>query len=75
MVAGHDKELAKIDTAIGAAADPDLQTMLKSTKPVLQRHSDQAKDLQKSPQASADKTPETPDKTMDKTMDKQPTQR
>jgi predicted outer membrane protein len=55
MVAGHDKELAKIDTSIGAAADPDLQTMLKSTKPVLQRHSDQAHDLQKNPQASLDK--------------------
>ena len=55
MVAGHDKELAKIDTAIGAAADPDLQTMLKSTKPVLQRHSDQAHDLQKNPTAALDK--------------------
>jgi len=55
MVAGHDKELAKIDVSIGAASDPDLQTMLKSIKPVLQRHSDQAHDLQKNPQASADK--------------------
>jgi putative membrane protein len=55
MVSGHDKELARIDTSIGAATDPDLQTMLKSIKPVLQRHSDQARDLQKnSPQASAD---------------------
>lgn len=55
MVAGHDKELAKIDVAIGGAADSDLQTLLKSTKPVLQRHSDQAHDLQKNPQASLDK--------------------
>jgi putative membrane protein len=55
MVAGHDKELAKIDVAIGAASDSDLQTLLKTTKPVLQRHSDQAHDLQKNPQASADK--------------------
>lgn len=55
MVSGHDKELARIDVSIGAAGDPDLQTMLKSVKPVLQRHSDQARDLQKSsPQASAD---------------------
>jgi len=60
MVAGHDKELAKIDTSIGAAADPDLQTMLKSTKPVLQRHSDQAHDLQKNPQASLDKSADKP---------------
>jgi putative membrane protein len=56
MLAGHDKELAKIDVSIGAAADPDLQTMLKAVKPVLQRHADQARDLQKnSPQASADR--------------------
>jgi predicted outer membrane protein len=55
MVAGHDKELAKIDVAIGGAGDSDLQTLLKSTKPVLQRHSDQAHDLQKNPQASIDK--------------------
>jgi len=66
MVAGHDKELAKIDTSIGAASDPDLQTMLKSVKPVLQRHSDQAHDLQKNgPQASADK-PDRPDKPIEK---------
>jgi predicted outer membrane protein len=55
MATGHDKELAKIDVSIGAATDPDLQSMLKSTKPVLQRHADQARDLQKNPQASADK--------------------
>lgn len=61
MVSGHDKELAKIDVSIGAATDPDLQTMLKSIKPVLQRHSDQAHDLQKSPQASADRTSDRPD--------------
>jgi putative membrane protein len=54
MAAGHDKELAKIDVAMGAATDPDLQSMLKATKPVLQRHADQARDLQKNPQAAAD---------------------
>jgi putative membrane protein len=53
MATGHDKELAKIDTSIGAVTDPDLQAMLKTVKPVLQRHADQARDLQKSPQASA----------------------
>jgi len=55
MVAGHDKELAKIDVSTGAASDPDLQTMLKSIKPVLQRHSDQAHDLLKNAQAALDK--------------------
>lgn len=53
MAADHDKELAKIDVAMGAATNPDLQSLLKATKPVLQRHADQARDLQKNPQASA----------------------
>ena len=53
MVTGHDKELTKIDVAISGAADSDLKSMLQSVKPVLQRHADQARDLQKSPQASA----------------------
>lgn len=48
MAMGHDKELAKIDTSIGATTDTDLQTILKATKPVLQRHADTARDLQKS---------------------------
>ena len=61
MSSGHDKELAKIDVSIGAATDPDLQTMLKSVKPVLQRHADQARDLQKnSPQASANEPMKLP---------------
>lgn len=57
MVSGHDKELAKIDVSIGAAGDPDLQTMLKAVKPVLQRHADEARDLQKNVQASNEQTP------------------
>jgi putative membrane protein len=52
MVADHDKELARIDTAISSATDPDLQNMLKTVKPVLQRHADQARDLQNNAQAS-----------------------
>ncbi|HEY0191247.1 MAG TPA: DUF4142 domain-containing protein [Kofleriaceae bacterium] len=47
MSQDHDKELAKVDTAISTATDPDLQAWLKATKPVLQRHSDQARDLLK----------------------------
>jgi putative membrane protein len=53
MVSGHDKELTKIDVAISGATDADLKSMLQSVKPVLQRHADQARDLEKSPQASA----------------------
>jgi predicted outer membrane protein len=52
MAADHDKVLARIDVAIGAATDTDLQNMLKAVKPVLQRHADQARDLQKNTQAS-----------------------
>ena len=75
MVAGHDKELAKIDAAIGSATDPDLQTMLKSVKPVLQRHADQARDLQKnSPQASADKPPMDKPSEAAKPVDKLPSE-
>lgn len=54
MVTGHDKELTRIDTSMSAANDPDLKGLLVATKPVLQRHADAARDLQKSPQASLD---------------------
>ena len=54
MVTGHEKEVARIDTAINTtSSDQDFQTFLKSVKPVLQRHEDEARELQKSPQASA----------------------
>jgi putative membrane protein len=60
MVSGHDKELTKIDVSISSAGDPDLKSLLQSVKPVLQRHADQARDLQKSPQASADQPAKLP---------------
>ena len=47
MVDGHDKELAKIDSEVGQVNDSDLATMIKDIKPVLQRHADQARDLEK----------------------------
>jgi len=53
MVTGHEKEIAKIDLALAATTDPDLQTLLKSVRPVFQRHADQARELQKAaPQAT-----------------------
>lgn len=58
MVAGHDKELTKIDVAISGAGDADLKSLLQGVKPVLQRHADQARDLQKSPQASTNMPPD-----------------
>jgi putative membrane protein len=61
MVTGHDKELTKIDPALSAAVDPELQAMLKTVKPMLQRHADQARDLQKNLQTpSASSTSPTP---------------
>jgi putative membrane protein len=65
MVDGHDKELAKIDVAINAASNTDLQNMLKNVKPVLQRHADQARDLQKGPQAAIE-VPSPPERPIDK---------
>lgn len=54
MTKDHDKELTKIDAAMGTVTDSELKAMLTTVKPVLQRHSDQARDLQKNaPQASA----------------------
>jgi putative membrane protein len=68
MVTGHEKEISRLDMSITAASDPELQSMLKSVKPVLQRHADQARDLQKSPQASNLPTD-------DKPIEKLPSQR
>jgi predicted outer membrane protein len=47
MVAGHDKEIVRIDAAIAQATDNDLQASLKQFKPMLQRHADMARDLEK----------------------------
>jgi putative membrane protein len=60
MVSGHDKEIAKVTTAIDTCTDPDLRTLLTALKPVLQRHADDARNLQKSPQASLDRPSDQP---------------
>ena len=53
MVQGHEKELVRADAAMASIQDPDLQSFVKDMRPVLQRHVDQARDLQKgNPQAS-----------------------
>jgi len=52
MVTDHDKAIAWIETSIGTASDPDLRALLTSFKPVLQRHADEARNLQKTPPAS-----------------------
>jgi putative membrane protein len=56
MVDGHEKELAKVDTNKSLATNADLRQMLDDAKPMLQRHADQARDLQKS-NAQASTTP------------------
>lgn len=47
MVQDHEKELAKLDAAMGSIENQDLATILKDIKPALQKHADQARDLQK----------------------------
>jgi len=53
-VTSHEKELARIDSAMSSVTDPDLKSLLQAVKPMLQRHADQARDLLKSPQAAID---------------------
>jgi len=47
MVVAHEREMAKLDTFISSATDADLKTALQDVKPVMQKHVDSAKDLQK----------------------------
>jgi predicted outer membrane protein len=53
MLEGHENELAKTDSLIATATDPDLKKMLETRRSMLQRHADGARELLKtSPQAS-----------------------
>jgi putative membrane protein len=47
MQTGHDSELGKLTVAIPTIQDMDLQTKMKDLQPVLQRHADTARELQK----------------------------
>lgn len=47
MAADHDREITKIDADIAVVTDADLKAALQKTKPVLQKHADDAKSLQK----------------------------
>jgi putative membrane protein len=47
MATAHDAEVAKITADIGLVENKDLATMLKNIKPVLEKHADIAKKLQK----------------------------
>lgn len=55
---GHAEVIANLDSKMSGIKNPDLAAMLKDQRPVLQRHLDAARDLQKSaPTASVDKKP------------------
>jgi len=47
MYDGHTKEVAKIDAAISSGSDADVKDLLGKIKPVVQKHADDAKDLNK----------------------------
>jgi len=47
MLAAHEREMAKLDTFISSAGDADLKTTFENVKPVMQKHVDTAKELQK----------------------------
>ena len=52
MVMGHEKVLATLDTAKGMVTSDELKTAIDNVKPTVQKHADQARDLQKNnPQA------------------------
>ena len=52
MVMGHEKVLAKLDTAMGMVTSDELKEAITNVKPTVQKHADQARDLQKAaPQA------------------------
>ena len=47
MISDHDADIGKVDAAIASSKDADLVTFLKATRPVLQKHADAARELQK----------------------------
>ena len=46
MQKAHDAELAKADANLAIANDAELKSMLEGAKPVLQKHADEARNLQ-----------------------------
>jgi putative membrane protein len=59
MQVAHDTEVVKLDAALPGIKDPDLAIKMKDLRPVLQRHADTARELNKNaPTASV-----TPGKT------------
>jgi len=53
VIADHDKEVMKTELAITTAKDPDLVKFLQNVKPTLQKHADNARELQKASEVSS----------------------
>lgn len=60
MITGHDREVGRIEVDIVAARDPGLADMLKKVKPVLQRHADAARELQRGQPTASSTNPRSP---------------
>lgn len=66
VVTNHEMELGKLDSTIAEAQDPDLKKMLEDTRPVLQRHVDKARELQKQTEQVGSIEGESRDRSRDK---------
>ena len=52
MVAGHEREVTKLEADIAVVESKDLAKLLAKVKPVLQQHLDAAKTLQRAAETS-----------------------
>lgn len=69
MVDGHDKTIAAVDAALPNIKDADLVAKVRDLRPVLQRHADTARDLQKNTPTASNDTKTGDTKTGDKKTD------
>ncbi len=52
MIQSHEAEVARIDTALAQTTDPDVKEYLTNARPIIQKHADQARELQKNAPSS-----------------------
>lgn len=57
MVQGHEKELANIDSNVAKLENAELVDSIKAKKDVLQKHADEARNLQRNEPAAMNDTP------------------
>lgn len=53
MISEHDKAIGRVNTFVTASKDPELADKLRGVLPVLQRHADNARELQKASEATS----------------------